>query len=57
MNNLLLFFVAVILAAIWAVGLFAYNTGNIIHFLLVIAIVIIINAAPMPKRIFNRNKK
>jgi hypothetical protein len=38
MNNLL-YSVAVILVILWAIGYFGYNTGGIIHILLVIAIV------------------
>jgi len=38
MNNLL-YIIAVILIIGWAVGFFAYNSGSIIHVLLVIAII------------------
>lgn len=41
MNNLL-YTIAVILVLIWAVGFFAYNTGGIIHLLLVIAMIAIL---------------
>ncbi len=41
MNNLLYTF-AVILIIVWALGFFAYNAGNVIHILLVIAIVAIL---------------
>ncbi len=41
MNNLL-YIVAVILIISWAVGFFAYSAGNLIHILLVIAVVAII---------------
>lgn len=41
MNNLL-YTVAVILVILWAVGYFGYNTGGIIHILLVIAIVAVL---------------
>lgn len=41
MSNLL-YAVAVILIILWAIGLFAYSAGGIIHILLVIAIVAII---------------
>jgi len=41
MGNLL-YFIAVILIIIWAVGLFAYSVGSIIHVLLVIAIISIV---------------
>jgi len=41
MGNLL-YVVAVILIVIWAIGLFAYSAGGIIHVLLVIAIVAIL---------------
>lgn len=41
MSNLL-YLIAVILIIAWAVGFFAYNTGSIIHILLVIAVIAII---------------
>jgi len=41
MGNLL-YVIAVILIVIWAIGLFAYSAGGIIHVLLVIAIVAIL---------------
>lgn len=41
MNNLL-YVIAVVLVIIWAAGFFAYNAGQIIHVLLLIAIIAII---------------
>jgi hypothetical protein len=41
MNNLL-YLIAVVLIISWALGFFVYNTGNLIHILLVIAIVAIL---------------
>lgn len=41
MNNLL-YIIAVVLVIIWATGYFAYNSGQLIHILLVIAIIAII---------------
>jgi len=41
MGNLL-YIIAVILVLFWAIGFFAYSAGNIIHILLVIAIVAIL---------------
>ena len=41
MNNLL-YLVAVVLIIIWATGYFAYNTGGIIHLLLVIAVIAVL---------------
>jgi len=38
----LLYLVAVILIIGWAVGFFAFNTGGIIHVLLVIALIAVI---------------
>jgi hypothetical protein len=38
----LLFIIAVILIIAWAIGFIGYNTGGIIHVLLVIAVVAII---------------
>jgi len=38
----LLYIIAVILVIGWAIGFFAYNTGGIIHVLLVIAIIALI---------------
>lgn len=41
MSNLL-YIIAVILVLAWAIGFFAYSVGNIIHLLLVIAIIAIL---------------
>lgn len=41
MNNLL-YIIAVILVIFWALGFFAYNVGNIIHLLLVIAAIAVL---------------
>ena len=41
MNNLL-YLIAVILIIGWAIGVFAYSAGGIIHVLLVIAIIAIL---------------
>ncbi|MGK4568682.1 lmo0937 family membrane protein [Flavobacterium sp. 3HN19-14] len=41
MGNLL-YAIAVILVIFWAIGFFAYSAGNIIHILLVIAVIAII---------------
>ncbi|MDN3677019.1 lmo0937 family membrane protein [Flavobacterium paronense] len=41
MNNLL-YTVAVILIILWALGFFAFGMGNLIHILLVIAIIAIL---------------
>ncbi|MCC7029101.1 MAG: lmo0937 family membrane protein [Chitinophagaceae bacterium] len=41
MGNIL-YLVAVILIIMWAVGFFAYSAGNIIHILLVIALISIL---------------
>jgi Family of unknown function (DUF5670) len=38
MNNML-YNIAVVLIILWAVGFFAYNAGNIIHILLVLAVI------------------
>ena len=38
MGNIL-YFVAVILIIFWAIGLFAYSVGAIIHILLVLAVI------------------
>lgn len=40
--RILLFIIAAILIIIWAVGVFAFNAGNAIHALPVIAIVAVI---------------
>ncbi|WP_324690790.1 lmo0937 family membrane protein [Flavobacterium cheonhonense] len=50
MNNLLYTF-AVILIILWAIGFFAYSAGNIIHILLVIAIIAIILRVIQGKKI------
>ena len=41
MSNLL-YLIAVILIISWALGFFVYNTGGIIHILLVIAIIAVL---------------
>jgi hypothetical protein len=41
MGNLL-YIIAVVLIIAWAVGFFAYSVGNIIHILLVIAVIAIL---------------
>jgi ABC-type siderophore export system fused ATPase/permease subunit len=41
MSNLL-YVVAVILIILWAIGYFAYDSGGVIHILLVIAIVAVL---------------
>lgn len=41
MSNLL-YTIAVILVIFWAIGFFAYSAGNLIHILLVIAVIAII---------------
>jgi len=40
MNNLL-YYIAVIIIIVWAIGFFAYGTSGIIHILLVIAVIAI----------------
>lgn len=40
--NSLLYILAVILVIAWAIGFFAYSAGNLIHILLVIAVVAIL---------------
>ena len=41
MNNLL-YTIAILLVIFWALGFFVYNAGNLIHLLLVIAVVAIL---------------
>lgn len=41
MSNLL-YVIAVVLIILWALGLFAFNAGSLIHILLVIAVVVIL---------------
>jgi hypothetical protein len=41
MSNLL-YIIAVVLIIAWAVGFFAYSAGNVIHILLVIALIAIL---------------
>jgi hypothetical protein len=40
--NSLLYIVAVILIIGWAIGFFAYEAGNVIHILLVIAVIAVV---------------
>jgi hypothetical protein len=51
MGNLL-YTVAVILIIIWAIGFLGYNSGGIIHILLVIAIIAVLLKVIQGKRIF-----
>jgi Na+/H+ antiporter NhaC len=46
-----LYIVAVILIIVWAIGFFAYTSGNVIHVLLVIAIIAIIVKLVQGKRV------
>ncbi len=50
MNNLL-YIIAVILIIGWAIGYLGYNTGGIIHILLVIAIIVILLRVIQGRRI------
>lgn len=50
MNNLL-YTVAIILIILWAIGFFAYGAGNIIHILLVIAIIAVLLRVIQGKKI------
>ena len=50
MNNLL-YAIAIVLIIAWAIGLFAYSAGGIIHILLVIAIIAIILRVIQGKKI------
>ena len=38
----MLWTIVVVLLILWALGLFAFNIGNLIHILLVIAIIVIL---------------
>lgn len=38
----LLYFIAILSGGIWAIGFFVYNSGNIIHIFLAIAIIALI---------------
>ncbi len=49
MGNIL-YVVAVVLIAIWAIGVFAYSVGSIIHLLLVFAVISIL------VRVFSGNR-
>jgi hypothetical protein len=40
--NSLLYIIAVILIIGWAIGFFAYDAGNVIHILLVIAVIAVV---------------
>jgi hypothetical protein len=48
----LLYIVAIILIIGWAIGFFAFSAGNIIHILLVIAIIAIIFRLIRGRRVF-----
>ena len=50
MSNLL-YIIAVVLIIAWAVGFFAYSAGNIIHILLVIAVIAILLRVIQGKKI------
>jgi hypothetical protein len=51
MSNLL-YLIAVVLIILWAIGLFAYSAGAIIHILLVIALIAILLRIIQGSRIF-----
>ncbi|MDQ3190201.1 MAG: lmo0937 family membrane protein [Bacteroidota bacterium] len=40
--NSLLYIIAVILVIGWAIGFFAYEAGNVIHILLVVAVIAVL---------------
>jgi len=50
MGNLL-YFIALILVIAWAIGFIGFNTGNIIHILLVIALIAVILRVIQGRRI------
>lgn len=50
MSNLL-YIIAVVLIIAWAVGFFAYSAGNVIHILLVIAVIAILLRVIQGKKI------
>ncbi|RKS02762.1 MULTISPECIES: lmo0937 family membrane protein [unclassified Flavobacterium] len=50
MSNLL-YTIAVVLLILWAIGFFAYSAGNIIHILLVIAVIAIVLRLIQGKRL------
>jgi hypothetical protein len=41
MNNVM-YFLAIILILLWALGFFVYNTGGLIHILLVLAVLAVL---------------
>ena len=41
MGNLL-YYIAVIILIVWAIGFFGYAAGGIIHFLLVLAVILVV---------------
>jgi predicted ferric reductase len=51
MGNLL-YFIAIILVIAWAIGFFGYNTGGIIHVLLVVAVIAVLFRIIRGERIF-----
>ncbi len=51
MGNLL-YTIAVVLIIIWAIGYLGYNSGGIIHILLVIAIIVVLLRVIQGKKIF-----
>jgi len=51
MGNLL-YFIAVILIILWAIGFIGYNAGGIIHILLVIALIAVLLRLIQGKKIF-----
>jgi len=40
--NSILYIIAVILVIFWAIGFFAYSAGNIVHILLVFAVIAVL---------------
>lgn len=51
MSNIL-YYIVVILIIIWAIGLFSFNAGGIIHILLVIAVIVLIFKLLQGKKLF-----
>jgi hypothetical protein len=50
MSNLL-YIIAVVLIIAWAIGFFAYSAGNVIHILLIIAVIAVLLRVIQGKKI------
>ena len=51
-----LYFIAILMGGIWAIGFFVYNAGNVIHVFLIISIMAILMRIVRGKDIKSKNQ-